>query len=69
MRASYTMAFAALAIRGHKSAHSFAIGPVIADPANPKESKKLFSITQSGAAVARTQTADRIRNYVMLVNI
>lgn len=27
------MAFAALAILGHKSAHSFPIGPVIADPA------------------------------------
>lgn len=26
------MALAALAIRGHKSAHSFPIGPVIADP-------------------------------------
>jgi len=26
------MAFAALAILGHRSAHSFPIGPVIADP-------------------------------------
>lgn len=29
---SYTMALAALAILGHKSAHSFPMGPVIADP-------------------------------------
>lgn len=29
---NYTMALAALAIRGHKSAHSFATGPVMADP-------------------------------------
>ena len=29
----HTMEFAADAMRGHKSAHSFATGPVIADPA------------------------------------
>lgn len=32
-----TMAFAALAILGHKSAHSFPIGPVIAEPEQNQE--------------------------------
>lgn len=31
----YTIELAAEAIRGHKSAHSLATGPVIADPAQP----------------------------------
>jgi hypothetical protein len=31
------MALAALAILGHRSAHSFPIGPVIADPATRTE--------------------------------
>lgn len=34
-----TMALAALAILGHKSAHSFPIGPVMAEPAKPQNNK------------------------------
>lgn len=34
---AHTMAFAALAILGHRSAHSFPMGPVIADPAGTPE--------------------------------
>lgn len=34
-----TMAFAALAILGHKSAHSFPIGPVMAEPEDTKRTK------------------------------
>lgn len=34
------MAFAALAILGHKSAHSFPIGPVIADPVKSTQKTK-----------------------------
>lgn len=42
------MALAALAILGHRSAHSFPIGPVIADPATrtkhkQKEFERLFN--------------------------
>jgi hypothetical protein len=33
----HTIAFAALAILGHKSAHSFPMGPVIAEPAQDTE--------------------------------
>lgn len=34
------MEFAAEAIRGHRSAHSFATGPVIADPAYTQQGKQ-----------------------------
>lgn len=38
------MAFAALAILGHKSAHSFPIGPVIAEPSNIEVQKVKTSV-------------------------
>lgn len=38
---SQTIALAALAILGHKSAHSLPIGPVIAEPALTKVNSKL----------------------------
>lgn len=40
------MALAALAILGHKSAHSFPIGPVIAEPSNVKAAKYKISFIE-----------------------
>lgn len=37
---SQTIALAALAILGHKSAHSFPMGPVIADPTIMKKENR-----------------------------
>lgn len=41
------MAFAALAILGHKSAHSFPMGPVMADPELDKRQYQTLFITKS----------------------
>ena len=46
MKIFQTIALAALAILGHRSAHSFPMGPVIADPENTKSmSPKKFQIS------------------------
>lgn len=68
---SHTIALAALAILGHKSAHSFPIGPVIAEPkkqtnaVNEAQLKNLIKSTvkegdQMYANLTKTKGYDRL---------
>ena len=57
LSALYTIELAAEAIRGHRSAHSLATGPVIAEPANiTARSTKLLTLQMHDLPGARKLT-------------
>lgn len=57
MRKSYTIALAALAILGQRSAHSFPMGPVIAEPATFQVPVIRVKINRHGEKKKKTSSA------------
>ena len=60
---SYTIALAALAILGQRSAHSFPMGPVIADPADKKEQTSSEAISGTSSSILPLLEPGSLNNH------